>query len=72
MNIKDFVYKKIRSLTKKDFNQESNVYEIGVDSLDFIELITNVEEELNISISDDELMSIKKVEDIIKLLESKK
>ncbi|MBN3535077.1 acyl carrier protein [Mycoplasma procyoni] len=70
--MKDLVYKKLSTYTKKKFDDESGVFEIGIDSLDFVEIISDLETELNIEVSDEELMSIKKISDIISIIESKK
>ncbi|MCK5867336.1 MAG: acyl carrier protein [Mycoplasmataceae bacterium] len=67
MTIKNLTYKKLGNLTKQKFNDESLVVEIGIDSLDLVELVTDVEDEMNLSITDDELISIKTVGDIIKV-----
>lgn len=72
MEIKKEVYKKLKKLTNKKFNDESEIFSIGIDSLDLVELVTDVEEELEIQISDEDLESIKKVGDIAKVLENNK
>ena len=72
MNIKKLIYKKLKELTKKKFDDNSNVYNIGIDSLDLVELVTDAEDLLNVEISDDELESIKTVGDIIKVFSKNK
>ncbi|WKX02687.1 phosphopantetheine-binding protein [Candidatus Mycoplasma mahonii] len=72
MKIKKLIYKKLSSLTKQKFDDESDVYEIGIDSLDLVELVTEAEEELNLSVSDEDLESIKKVKDILKVFKEVK
>lgn len=71
MNAKKIVFTKLQALTKQKFDEKSNVYEIGIDSLDLVELITDAEDELHIQISDEELEKIKLVGDIIKSIEGK-
>ncbi|MCD7949828.1 MAG: acyl carrier protein [Erysipelotrichaceae bacterium] len=46
--------------------------DLGIDSLDAVELSLDLENEFDIEISDEELSSLKTVEDIVKLIESKK
>ena len=71
MKIKNIIYAKLKELTKQKFDNTSDVYNIGIDSLDLVELITEAEELLNIEISDKELESIKTVGDIIKVFSKK-
>lgn len=48
------------------------VDDLGADSLDSVEIIMEVENKCNVTISDDEGMTVKTVGDLIKLVESKK
>lgn len=68
MEIKDLVYKKLSKLTKQKFDDSSSVYNIGIDSLDLVELVTDAEDELGVTISDADLEKIKTVADIIEAL----
>lgn len=68
MDIKKLIYKKLSSRTSKKFDDTSDIYMIGIDSLDLLELITDAEDELNIRISDEDLSNIKKVGDIEKAI----
>ncbi len=72
MNIKELIYKKLKEITKQKFNDSSDIYKIGIDSLDLIELVTDAEEELKVTLTDKELESIKTVGDVIKIFKSKK
>ncbi|WP_127942859.1 acyl carrier protein [Mycoplasma sp. ATU-Cv-703] len=71
MNVKKMVFEKLKTLTNQKFDTNSEVLAIGIDSLDLVELITDVEEQLKIAISDQELESIKTIEDIITTIEKK-
>ncbi|MNO17093.1 acyl carrier protein [compost metagenome] len=42
-------------LTAKDINEETNIAEIGLDSIAFIKVIVQIEEQFNISVDDDYL-----------------
>lgn len=45
--------------------------DLGLDSLDFLEIIMNIEDEYDIEIDDDEANGLKTVSDVIELLKSK-
>lgn len=51
---------------------ETVLAELGMDSLDHIELVMAVEEEFEVEISNDEADSLKTVADVIALVERKK
>ena len=69
MKTKEIIYKKLKNLTKQKFDDKSDIYEIGIDSLDLVELVTDTEDELNIEVSDSDLESIKTVGDVVKIFE---
>lgn len=69
MNVKELIYKGLQSKTKQKFDDKSDIYKIGIDSLDLIEMVTDAEDELDVRISDSELESIKTVGDIVKAFE---
>lgn len=71
MATKELIYKKLQKLTKEKFDDKSDIYNIGIDSLDLVELVTDAEDELNIEISDEELEKIKTVGDIVKAFSKK-
>lgn len=72
LNIKDLVYKKLKTFTDKSFNDSSNIFELGIDSLDLVELISDAEAELKITMSDEALESIQTVGDVVKNLQTAK
>ena len=69
MEIKKIVFEKINKLTKQNFDESSDIFNIGIDSLDLVELVTEVEDEYKVMLSDEQLESIKTVGDIIKLFD---
>ncbi|TPR54099.1 phosphopantetheine-binding protein [Metamycoplasma neophronis] len=71
MNAQEIIFKLLKCLTKTKFNLESNIKDLNIDSLDLVVLITDMEDKYNISITDEELMKLKTVGDIVNLLESK-
>lgn len=72
MDVKKLIYKELQSKTKSKFDDSSDIYSIGIDSLDLIEMITDAEDALKVQVTDKELESIKTVGDVIKVFESKK
>ena len=51
---------------------ESNVIEdLGADSLDVVEMLMVLEDEFNITVTDEESLKLKTVGDIVKLIDSK-
>lgn len=66
------VLKEVAEVNPEDVTLEADLREdLGIDSLSAIELGTELESEFGIEIADEELVSLKTVEDIIKLIESK-
>ena len=61
-----------------DVNEDSITLEsiitddLGADSLDVVDLVMSLEEEFDVEIPDEDIESIKTVEDIVKFIESKK
>tara|TARA_B100000315_G_scaffold59856_1_gene54285 strand:+ start:6493 stop:6753 length:261 start_codon:yes stop_codon:yes gene_type:complete len=45
--------------------------ELGLDSMDTIELVFQLEENFNIQISDDDLMGLKTVDDVVQYVEKR-
>ncbi len=55
-----------------ELTENSNFKELGIDSLDLVDLVFQMEEALGVQFEDEELLSIQTVGDLIKLVESKK
>ncbi len=68
--IKDIVVEKI-SCNRDDIKPESSFQDLGLDSLDAVELIMAFEEEFGVEIPDDEAETIKTVGDAINVIEKK-
>lgn len=47
-------------------------YDLGLDSLDMVEITMELEERFNISIEDEEIANVKTVSDIVELVVAKK
>ncbi len=59
-------------LKDHELTENSNFKELGIDSLDLVDLVFQMEEALGVQFEDEELLSIQTVGDLIKLVESKK
>ena len=46
--------------------------DLGADSLDLVELLMTLEDEFHVSISDEEAIKLKTVEDIVKIIDANK
>ena len=55
----------------REVTPESNLKDLGIDSLDLVEIVLQAEEEFGISFSDDELNGFKTVNDVCKVLDQK-
>ena len=60
-------YDKLEIKENQDF-----VTDIGTDSLDMAEIVMGIEDEFGLVISDDEIMQVKTVGDLIKKIENKR
>lgn len=73
------IFEKVKDLIVKEMNvdpekitMETNfVDDLGADSLDAVELVFKVEEEFNVTLSEEEASNLLTVGDIVKLLEKK-
>jgi len=67
--IKDRLEPKLKG---KELTKESVFREMGIDSLDLVDLVFELEEEIGVQFEDDELLTLKTVQDLLNLIESKK
>ena len=51
--------------------KESSLKDLGLDSLDLLEIVSEGEEKLGVQFSDDELMSFKTIGDVVNCAEGK-
>ncbi|UUD36451.1 phosphopantetheine-binding protein [Mycoplasmopsis citelli] len=71
-SVKEIVFEELKKYSKKPFNEETLLEELKIDSLDLVEIVVDAEEHFNIEIPDAELIKIKKISDIILLIENLK
>lgn len=69
--IETIVTQELKKMTKKVFSLKDKILNLNIDSLDLVELINQLEEKLEIAITDEELMSIETVEDVVNIVEGK-
>lgn len=59
-------------LKGKELTKESSFKELGIDSLDLVDLVFELEEEIGVEFQDEELLKISTVQDLLDLIDSKK
>ena len=70
MKYKDEVFKIIKSKTNKQFDESTVIRQLGLDSIDLIEMVVEFEEQFNVSIPTEKIKDIKTVGDILSVLDS--
>lgn len=76
------IYQKLDELLSKQVKRkkfdsskvtpDTNLMDLGLDSLDMAELVINIEEEFNLpEISQEEMIGLKTVKDVVSLIEAK-
>ncbi|AAP56575.2 phosphopantetheine-binding protein [Mycoplasmoides gallisepticum] len=63
--INNIAKKKKMAVTINDSNINKSYKELGIDSLDLFDIIVELESEFNIEFSDEKLMKIKTINDLI-------
>ena len=73
MNIFEEIKKRLESkLDGKELTPETVFKDLKMDSLDLVDLVFEVEESLGIQFEDEELFTIKTVQDLLDLIDKKK
>ncbi len=70
--IKELIAKQLNKPVAEITEDKEVVKDLGADSLDVMEMLMNLEEEFNITVSEDDAVNIKTVGDIINLINSVK
>ena len=58
-------------LKGKELTKETTFKELNVDSLDLVDLVFELEEEIGVQFEDEELLSLQTVNDLLTLIDSK-
>lgn len=73
MNTFEMIKKELEpKLNGKELTLESTFKDVNLDSFDLADLVYQMEENLSIVFEEDELMNLKTVGDVVKLIDSKK
>ncbi len=72
MNIDERLAKLFSKVSKRtDIKKEDLLKELGLDSLDLVELLMSIEEEFNIQFEEEEMLTFKTVQDVYDAIERK-
>ena len=63
--------KELKSRINKEVKLDSNLKSLGIDSIELLDFVVDIEERFKIRISDQELLNIEKVQDIVNIINSK-
>lgn len=73
MNIYDEIVKALKARgVKVALNKNSEFKNIGIDSLDLMDMVVTLEDQLSIHIPDDKLLAIKTIGDLLEIIEELK
>ena len=61
-----------RGIKTGQLTESSTLKDIGIDSLDLVEVLLELEKELNVTFSDDELLGCRSISDVVNLVAKKK
>jgi len=72
MNIQEQVIERLKKVVNgKEVSLESNLKELGLDSLDVVDMLMDLEEKFGIEFENDEMMAFTVVKDIVSAIENK-
>ena len=72
MNIQEQVLEGLKKVVNgKAVTLESNLKELGLDSLDVVDMLMDLEEKFGIEFENEEMMAFQVVNDIVKVIEKK-
>lgn len=69
MKYRDEVFKAIKSKTSKSFDENTIIRDLGLDSIDMVEMIADFEDTFGFSIPSSKVNSIKTIKDILDFLD---
>lgn len=72
----DEIYEKLKAIVSKkikdaDLNPQDELTSLGLDSLDKAEIMINIEDEFGIEFDEEEMLDVKTVEDLHKIVAKK-
>ncbi|MBD5423487.1 MAG: acyl carrier protein [Mycoplasma sp.] len=69
MKYKNEVFKIIKSKTSKSFDENTVIRDLGLDSIDMVEMIADFEDNFNIQIPTEKINGVKTIKDLLNVLE---
>ncbi len=71
MDLKNEVITNFKKVSKKDVTLDSNIKDLGLDSLDIVDLLMDLEDKYGVEFENEEMTSLTTVGDVVKAVESK-
>ena len=71
MDLKNEVITNFKKVSKKDVTLDSNIKDLGLDSLDIVDLLMDLEDKYGVEFENEEMTSLATVGDVVKAVESK-
>lgn len=71
MDLKNEVITNFKKVSKKDVTLDSNIKDLGLDSLDIVDLLMDLEDKYGVEFENEEMTSLTIVGDVVKAVESK-
>ena len=68
--VKKLIASQLNIPVEKVEDNSKLIEDLGADSLDIVEMLMTLEDEFNVTVSDDEAIKLKTVEDIVKIIEA--
>lgn len=70
MKYKNEIFNIIKSKTSKSFDENTVIRDLGLDSLDMVEMIADFEDQFSIEIPTDKINGVKTIKDLLNLIDS--
>lgn len=71
MDLKNEVITNFKKITKKEVTLDSDIKSLGLDSLDVVDLLMDLEDKYGVEFENEEMTSLVTVNDVVKAIELK-
>ena len=71
MDLKNEVITNFKKITKKEVTLDSDIKRLGLDSLDIVDLLMDLEDKYGVEFENEEMTSLVTVNDVVKAIELK-
>ncbi len=71
MDLKNEVIANFKKITKKEVTLDSDIKSLGLDSLDVVDLLMDLEDKYGVEFENEEMTSLVTVNDVVKAIELK-